>query len=76
MPTASEIKGHMSAFLKLPADRLDDARVLTDLVVESFVLVEMVIDLQEEFGVRVVQEDLKDVRTVGDLAALFASRVR
>ena len=64
----------MARILRLSPERLDDARVLTDLVTESFALVEMVIELQQELGVRVVQDDLKDVRTVGDLVALFASK--
>jgi acyl carrier protein len=43
-------------------------------VAESFVLVEMAIELQEEFHVRLLQEDLNGVRTVADLTRLVASR--
>lgn len=74
MATASDVKDRAARLLKLPPERLEDDRVLTDLVTESFVLVEMVIELQQELGVRVIQDDLKDVRTVGDLTALFASK--
>jgi acyl carrier protein len=72
----NQIKEKMASLLKQPVSRLDDAAVLTSLVVESFVLIEMVIELQEEFGVRLVQEDLRDVKTVGDLTTLIASRAR
>lgn len=66
------IKQKMAAVLRLPAERLADGAVLTDLVEESFALIEMMIELQEEFGVRAfVQDDFKDVRTVGDLIALL-----
>jgi acyl carrier protein len=70
----NKVKDRMAALLKQPASKLDDNVLLTSLVVESFALIEMVIELQEEFGVRLVQEDLKDVKTVGDLTALFESR--
>lgn len=76
MISRENVKEKMAAFLKQPASKLGDDILLTDLVAESFVLVEMVIELQEEFGVRFVQEDLKNVRTVGDLAALLESRAR
>ena len=35
----------------------------------------MVIDLQEEFGIRLGQEDLKDLTTLGALTSLIAERV-
>jgi len=70
----NQFKAKMASLLRQPVTKLDDDAVLTDLVVESFLLIEMVIELQEEFGVRLVQEDLRDVKTVGDLVNLFASR--
>jgi acyl carrier protein len=72
----ASVKEKMAAFLKQPASKLSDDMLLTDLVAESFVLVELVIELQEDLGVRFVQEDLKNVRTVGDLSSLFESRAR
>ena len=72
----ASVKEKMAAFLKQPASKLGDGLLLADLVAESFVLVEMVIELQEDLGVRFVQEDLKNVRTVGDLSLLFESRAR
>ena len=74
MVDRTRVKEKMASLLKQPASKLDDEAVLTSLVVESFALIEMVIELQEEFGVRLVQEDLKDVKTVGDLTALIESR--
>lgn len=74
MVDRNEVKAKMAVFLKQPVSKLEDDTVLTNLVAESFALVEMVIELQEEFGVRLVQEDLKAVKTVGDLTRLFESR--
>ena len=53
---------------------MDDA-VLTDLVNNSFVLVELVIELQEEFDVRFQQADMNEVKTVGALIDLVDSRI-
>ncbi len=66
-------KQSMSRILKKPVERLTDSTPLADLVVESLILVEMVISLQEEFGVRLSQEQLQPVKTVGDLWALFCT---
>ena len=63
----------MAGFLKKPIDSLKDDALLTDLVTQSFMLVEMVIELQEEFRVRFGQEELKQVRTVADLLDLMES---
>lgn len=70
----NKVKEKMGDFLRQPVSKLEDDIMLTNLVAESFALVEMVIELQEEFGVRLVQEDLKNVKTVGDLTELFESR--
>jgi len=64
----------MAQILKQPVDRLADTTVLTDLVAESFVLVDMVIELQDDLGIRLMHDDLKAVKTVGDLLAVIASK--
>lgn len=69
MTTPAAVKQRMAAFLKLPEERLEDDAPLASLVHESFVLIQLVMDLQEEFGARLVQDDLRDVQTVGQLVA-------
>ncbi len=64
----AEILGHTSELI------LDDAE-LTSLVNSSFLLVEMVIELQEEFDVRFQQADMNEVATVGQLLDLVDSRM-
>ena len=66
------IREAIARFLKKPIDKAADGTPLADLVQESFVLVEMVIELQESFHVRFGQAELHDVRTVGDLIDLVA----
>ena len=68
------VKEKIASFLRQPITRLQDDALLTNLVVESFILVEMIIELQDVFEVRLVQEDMKDVKTVGALTDLFVSR--
>jgi acyl carrier protein len=69
------IKARMCRLLKLPEARVPDDAVLTDIVSDSFRLVETFIELQEEFGLRLTQEDLRGVQTVGQLLQLFAQRL-
>ena len=74
--TADKIKEKMSSLLRQPVSKLQDDAVLTDLVTQSLLLIEMVIELQEEFNVRLVQDDLKNVRTVADLTRLIESKAK
>ena len=67
MVDSNKVRREICQFLKISEDKAGDQAVLTDLVRESFVLVEMVMYLQDELGVQLVQEDLKAVQTVGDL---------
>jgi len=68
------VRSAIASFLRLAPEKVRDEAVLTDLVRESFVLVEMVIELQETFDVRFGQDDLRAVRTAGDLVELVTSR--
>ena len=76
MVDKTEVVKAMARFLRQPVEKLNDDALLTDLVAESFVLVELVIQLQEEFGVRFGQQELQGVRTVGDLTELIANVAR
>ncbi len=73
--TPGDIRRRMAGILEVPEGRVTPDAVLTDLVSDSFRLVEMAIELQEHYGVLFGQEDMKDLRTVGHLAALVSSRL-
>lgn len=62
-----KVRSRVATLLKVPVERVTDAAPVASLVHDSFLLVQLVIDLQEEFGARLVQEDLARVVTVGDL---------
>lgn len=68
------VRQRIAETLQLPLAKLADDRLLTDVVTESFAMVEMVIDLQEEFGIRLDQAELKQLKTVADLTALVAAK--
>lgn len=67
MVDSAEFKQRIARFLKVSPERVKDEAVLTELVTDSFALVDMVVELQEDYGARLTQDNLKDVRTVGDL---------
>lgn len=52
-----------------PEDIHEDTSFVDDLGADSLDVVELTIELEEEFGMgEVAEEDLKKMRTVGDLA--------
>ena len=74
MAVKDDVRKKLAEYLGRPVDRVAYEVALTDLVSDSFRLVEIAIELQEDFSVRLVQDDLKAIRTVGDLAELIAGR--
>ena len=75
VPTVEEIVGRIAEVLGVPESRVRPEVALADLVVESYSLVEMAIELQDDYDVVFTQADLSGVSTVGDLAELVRSRV-
>lgn len=72
---ARRVKQALGQSLARKPEELADEMLLKNLVAESFALIETVIDLQEELGIRLLQEDLRDVETVGDLVRVCAERL-
>jgi acyl carrier protein len=64
----------ISSLISVPAARLTPETTLAELVPDSFMFIEVAVDLQEEYDVVLDQEDLKGLRTLGDLAALLRTR--
>jgi len=74
VPDQEEIFARMADVLGLAESRLRADVLLTDLVSDSYRLVEMAIELQDDYDVIFSQSDLSTVSTVGDLAELVRSR--
>lgn len=72
--TEESIRAGIAGFLKKDIAEVSDEVVLKSLVTDSFVLVELVMTLQEDFNIRLMQEDLKDVQSVGQLVKVIMSK--
>jgi acyl carrier protein len=57
--------------LRVPVSSLSPSTTLADLPADSFLLVEMIVDLQEEFGAAFTQARLRSVVTLADLVSLL-----
>jgi acyl carrier protein len=64
----------ISSLTSVPIERLAPDATIAELVPDSFMFIEVAVDLQEEFDITLSQHDLKDVHTLGDLAELLRSR--
>ena len=70
----TKIRTLIARSLRVPLDDVRDDATIKDLVDDSFALIDLIIELQEELGVRLVQEDLRGVASVGDLCAVLQRR--
>jgi acyl carrier protein len=75
-PVVDDLLEAMARQLGLPPGAVRAEQRLADLVPSSFSLVELLIELQEQHGIRLVQDDLRGLVTAGDLAALVRSKQR
>jgi acyl carrier protein len=74
MIEATKVKETLARLCRKPIEKLDDALPLGELVTDSFALVEVVIELQEELSVRLVRDHLNGVKTVGDFVRVVVER--
>jgi acyl carrier protein len=65
--------GKIAELLEIEPASIDVNAPLFSLTSSSFRVVELVIELQEEFGVSFGQEDMNGVETVGDFVGLIVS---
>jgi acyl carrier protein len=69
-----QMAARISSLVAIPVERLTPDATIAELVPDSFMFVEVAVDLQEEFDVVLSQRDLAGVSTLGDLAVLLRSR--
>ncbi len=75
MSNKERVRAKIADTLGHTSEMVPDDAELTSLVNSSFLLVELVIELQEEFDVRFQQVDMNEVATVGQLLDLVDSRM-
>jgi acyl carrier protein len=73
-PSTDEIVARVAEVLGVAPGRVRADVALADLVSDSYRLVEMAIELQDDYDVIFSQADLAGVTTVGDLADLIRAR--
>jgi len=73
-PSNDEITARIAEVLGVAPSRVRPEVVLPELVSDSYRLVEMAIELQDDYDVIFSQADLSSVTTVGDLADLIRTR--
>ena len=62
--------------LSVEADQVTaEARFAEDLDADSLDLVELVMELEEEFDITVEEEELQDLTTIGDAFKLISSKL-
>ena len=57
-----------------PASVTMDSRLIEDLKADSLDVVELIMDLEQEFGVEIPDEELPNVHTVGDIVKYLENR--
>ena len=59
-----------------PANISASSRLVADLRVNSFDLVELVMEFEDEFGIKILDKEIKKMLTVGDLTAMIGKLVK
>lgn len=64
------VREHLAEELEIQIDRIDEStRFREDLDADSLDLYELVMELEDRYGVRVTEEQAAQIRTVGDAVA-------
>jgi acyl carrier protein len=74
--TAEAVLERIAGLLTIPVAEVTPQTPIRNLVRESFMLVELVIDLQEEYGVYFTQGELREIETIGQLIDLLQASPR
>lgn len=62
------IRDTIAKQLAIPVENITaESRLIEDLKADSLDLVEMVMDLEQEYGIQIPDEELPNIQTVGDI---------
>ncbi len=68
METLDKVKQLIAEHLNKPVEEItEDKEIVKDLGADSLDIVEMLMSLEDEFGVTVSDEDAVNIKTVGDI---------
>ena len=72
MATIDKVKELLAEQLNKPVEEItEEKEVVKDLGADSLDMVEMLMTLEEEFGITVPEEDAVNIKTVGDIIKLI-----
>lgn len=72
MAVADQVKELISKQLNKPVSEItENKEVVKDLGADSLDVVEMLMNLEEECGITISEEDAVNIKTVGDIIALI-----
>lgn len=60
----------------LTKQKFDDKSDINKIGIDSLDLVELVTDAEDEFKVRISDEDLESIKTVGDVIRVFEAQIK
>ena len=70
-----EIRKAIAQQLNIPEERITEAsRLIDDLKADSLDVVELVMGLEERYGIEIHDEDLPSIKTVGDIIRYIESK--
>jgi len=71
-----KVRQHLSTELEIPLDQISEAtRMREDLDADSLDLYELVMELEDTYGISVTEEEAADIETVGDAVGFVAGRL-
>ena len=76
MDKKESVRNEIAQILGKTVGEVSDDTSFSNMGVDSFALINMIIELQETFKIRLNQEDLVTVHTIGALLDLIASRMK
>ncbi|MDX6638903.1 MAG: acyl carrier protein [Solirubrobacterales bacterium] len=72
----AKVREHLSTELEVPAESIEEAtRFREDLDADSLDLYELVMELEDTYGIKVSEEDATRIKTVGDAVDFVATRI-
>ena len=75
MATIDKIASLIAEQLNKPVEEITaDKEIVKDLGADSLDVVEMLMSLEEEYGITIPEEDAVNVKTVGDIVALIENK--
>jgi acyl carrier protein len=72
----TKVRDHLAAELDISADEINEAtRFRDDLDADSLDLYELVMELEDTYGIKVTEEEAAQITTVGDAVDFVVARI-